>query len=448
MPARQAIRSRLRQATRGWSGSEARREGISEPIELKAGKIRWTPDAEFPEVQVQGVIRKRDHFWSITLFLVNGQDEPKKSRDGAWLFQPELIVESPDGKPIFHRRPTQRDLGKSDPLAYLEEQELAMMYRNSVEFGVGHGVSIHAECPEGVCDHAVRISTKVVPSYEVQKTTPPTEIDFPKLAGLVLDMKELGETATTDFDKKIRPLLVAYEDWIKKREAEIKSPDMKPHKDAGRVTLERCRTALSRIESGLKLLSEDEKAAEAFRFANLAMWQQRYRSIYSQKRRRDQEADLRGIDVPGNRSWYPFQLAFILLNLPGITKLDHKDRTGGSEAVADLLWFPTGGGKTEAYLGLIGVHDGTQTVARNGGRPFGPARRCSVDEIHASAADHPAVSAGHCLDLRMRDDSSGRRKEMGHGALPHRLVGRPEDHSEHDRAGGRIDSARTRAEKL
>ncbi len=58
------------------------------------------------------------------------------------------------------------------------------------------------------------------------------------------------------------------------------------------------------------------------------------------------------IDIPENRSWYPFQLAFILLNLPGITKFDHPERSEAPEAVADLLWFPTGGGKTEAYLGL------------------------------------------------------------------------------------------------
>jgi len=56
--------------------------------------------------------------------------------------------------------------------------------------------------------------------------------------------------------------------------------------------------------------------------------------------------------IPDNRSWYPFQLAFILLNLPGITKFDHPERSEAPEAVADLLWFPTGGGKTEAYLGL------------------------------------------------------------------------------------------------
>jgi hypothetical protein len=100
------------------------------------------------------------------------------------------------------------------------------------------------------------------------------------------------------------------------------------------------------------LLQDDERAADAFRFANLAMWQQRIHTIYAQQRRRDEAVDLQTIDVPANRSWYPFQLAFILLNLPGITNLDHIDRTGDADAVADLLWFPTGGGKTEAYLGL------------------------------------------------------------------------------------------------
>jgi hypothetical protein len=328
------------------------REGISEPIKLKAGKIRWSPDKEFPDVQVQGVVRKRDHFWSVTLFLVNGQEEPKKLRDGAWLFQPELIVESPTHEPIFHKAPSRRDPGKMDPVTYAEEQEMDMLYQHCVEFGVGHGISIHAECAEGAHKRAVRLSTRVVPTYEVPKTTPPTADDFPLLAGLVVDMKELAETSPSDLHQKIRPLLTAYEAWIKYKETELDFPEMKDYKESGKESLERCRKALSRIEEGLNLLAEDENAAEAFRFANLAMWQQRIRTLYSLKRRRDEDVDLKTIDVAANRSWYPFQLAFVLLNLPGITKLDHNDRVGGSEALADLLWFPTGGGKTEAYLGL------------------------------------------------------------------------------------------------
>ena len=59
-----------------------------------------------------------------------------------------------------------------------------------------------------------------------------------------------------------------------------------------------------------------------------------------------------GVYVPDNRRWRLFQLAFILLNLPSVTDLHHSDRSHATDAIADLLWFATGGGKTEAYLGL------------------------------------------------------------------------------------------------
>ena len=86
---------------------------------------------------------------------------------------------------------------------------------------------------------------------------------------------------------------------------------------------------------------------------NRAMWLQRTHSLYSEQVRRGGQPDFdKDIDVPANRTWYPFQLAFILLNLPGISKFDHPDRSDEQTALADLLFFPTGGGKTEAYLGL------------------------------------------------------------------------------------------------
>ncbi len=228
----------------------SQRAAVSEPIPLKPGKLQWAPDAEFPAVQVQGLVRKRDHFWSVTLFLVNGQREPKKLRDSAWLFQPELIVESQEKKPIFHSQPQQKDPGKSDPITFAEEQEMAMLYRHQVEFGVGHGVSLHAECPDGVCDKAYRLSTRVVPTYEVPQTTPPTSADWPKLGEVVLDMKELGETPTSQLEAKLRPLITAYEAWIKDRQADLEKPDMALHQAPGDSALNRCKGALQRDRGG------------------------------------------------------------------------------------------------------------------------------------------------------------------------------------------------------
>ena len=70
------------------------------------------------------------------------------------------------------------------------------------------------------------------------------------------------------------------------------------------------------------------------------------------ERRRGKDTKLEDIDVPRNRSWRPFQLAFVLLSIPSLARTLHKDRTEPLAADADLLWFPTGGGKTEAYLGV------------------------------------------------------------------------------------------------
>ena len=87
---------------------------------------------------------------------------------------------------------------------------------------------------------------------------------------------------------------------------------------------------------------------------------QRVRSEVVRARLADPDADvaalLREHDVPENRSWRPFQLAFVLLCLPGLTDPEHPDAHRGAvdpdDAEVQLLFFPTGGGKTEAYLGL------------------------------------------------------------------------------------------------
>lgn len=329
--------------------------GGSITLPLTEGNIKpKSPDPEFPDIQIQGQIRKRNTHFIVTLFLVNAQEE-LRPKDEFHIFQPKLKVTGEDGHAIFCKRST---VGSKDDL---EERLTAMLYRHHVEFAVGHGISVHAEVSAESSDRATGIETVVVPTYEVPRTAPPTEEDagenpaFGKLQGLVLDMKVLAESDARKLTKQLEPLVIAYKDWIDQEEAKLKDPKegLSQFGDAGQVAISNCRLTLNRIEEGLALLSKDPKACDAFLFMNRAMWLQRTHSIYSERVRRGEQPDFdKDVDEEKNRSWRPFQIAFILLNLPGVTKLDHHDRGVGPEALADLLFFPTGGGKTEAYLGL------------------------------------------------------------------------------------------------
>lgn len=320
---------------------------VSDPISLKDGAaLRWEVHPEFPGVCVEGTVRRQDDEWMVSLFLVNGQDEPERLKDEGWLFQPELSVESANpAKPdVFVRKPRHKTPRSADPLAYAEEQALRMLYRKHLEFAVGHGVSVHAEKSSDPT-RAVRISTRVVPKYEVPKVVAP-KLD------VQLDMKMLAEDPTAT-GSLIR-LTELYGEWIDEQVRLLDDPGalLDGYREVAYGVLDNCRRTRTRIKEGIRLLASDPQAAEAFRFMNRAMWQQRIRTIYSEQVRVGERVNISDIDVPKNRTWYPFQLAFILLNLPGITDLHHAERGTGADAVADLLWFPTGGGKTESYLGL------------------------------------------------------------------------------------------------
>jgi hypothetical protein len=330
-------------------------------LTLKDGLISPIPvDHNCPEVVFQGLARKRSDHWCVTLFLVNEQQEPEKLKDTAWVFQPELMVEGVNGAAVIHKRRLTFESTFADAKAKDEYDQLAMLYRRHVEFAVGHGIGVHVDVSPDP-NHAVRVRTKVVPSYEIPRTTPPRPEDaeinpsFAKLEGLVLDMQLLAEANPKQYGSKLKPLVEAYQDWIDREEKRINDPaeGLATFKNATQQAIARCRSTLKRIEAGLDLLDKDENAAQAFQFMNRAMWLQRTHSLFAERvRRTNNKEDYNAFDIAENRSWYPFQLAFILLNLPGITKFDHPERSEAPEAVADLLWFPTGGGKTEAYLGL------------------------------------------------------------------------------------------------
>lgn len=327
-------------------------------VRMAAGPIGPEfPDPDQPEVTLQGLVRQRRGQWVVTLFLVNEQEEPDKLKDECWIFQPRIRVEGHADRSIFVRRPYGHDAERWDPELLRETRELEMLYRKQVEFASGHGVAVHTETREGDPEHALWIETRVAPTYDVPQQTPPTATDegFEKLAGLELDMAVLAEMPSQEFAAKLSPLTDAYADWIGRERDKVAAAKegLGEYAEVAGSTLDLCEAARQRIEEGITLLSQNEDAAEAFRFANRAMSLQRIHSIYSEARRRGDELSLEEIEAdPKAHSWRPFQLAFVLLNLASTADLHHEQRSHETQALADLLWFPTGGGKTEAYLGL------------------------------------------------------------------------------------------------
>lgn len=329
---------------------------------LQEGELGpWLPEPdEQGGVEVRGRCRRRDGAWSITLFLINNQEEPFERKDLAWIFQPRLIVVAPDMAPVFVQRPTNENLSKLQA----EDIAMRMLYRNEVEFAVGHGVAVHATVSPELPHQATRLETRVIPTYEVERMDPPRPEDVPAMLTAVFDMEVLSKTEMGDFAPKLTPLLDAYEAWIEERAAEIRNPkpDLQPYLERAKENLEECRTALTRMKNGISLLDSNPQAAQAFQFANQAMHQQRIHSIYARAVRQGKNPSLtEEIDVPRARSWRPFQLAFILLNLAAFVDPTHAERA----ELVDLLWFPTGGGKTEAYLGVAAFAMGIRRLQKD-----------------------------------------------------------------------------------
>jgi ribosomal protein L24E len=330
------------------------------------------PDDKFPEVRVQGSIRaksaKGDRL--VTLFLVNAQKEPDTNRDTAWVFQPELIVRSETDaakRAIFRRRPV-LDTDGVDP----EREALEMIYRNRVEFAMGHGVAVHAETA-GDVTLANELRTTVMPQYEVQVTETPglNPSDRPAMREMLssglLDMQILATLDIAPLIDALNTLTRDYAEWIALQRGRI-GEDVVGYGVQAAQALDRCKEIQERLQQGIDTLKADEKALAAFRFANLAMAKQRVRSQYALEVRRGLDVTVDQFDKPEKRTWRPFQLAFLLLSIPSLANLSHPDRVQPVEAYADLLWFPTGGGKTEAYLGVAAF---TMAIRRLQGKPGG-----------------------------------------------------------------------------
>jgi hypothetical protein len=328
-------------------------------VKLVEGRLKARPlhAQHFPRIVVRGRARLHEGSWLVSLFLVNGQED--KPGSAHWMFQASMTVAgAPDTAPFLPRRTVEPSGGDQ-----AERRSLAMTYRFHPEFAVGHGTGVHAEASPADRRRAVRVSTTATPSYEVPHTDVPDphderDHDLPELTDLVLDMSELSRMEADPLRAALLPLVDGYRSWIERQNRSVGDPaaELDAYRTEAADNMRLAGEAADRIQAGIDVLRDDPEALAAFRFANRAMWHQRVHTIAASSRRHTPTTSLQdavqAADLPKNRSWRPFQLAFLLLNLPSLADPGHPERADDHTALADLLWFPTGGGKTEAYLGL------------------------------------------------------------------------------------------------
>ncbi|WP_250437759.1 helicase-related protein [Caballeronia sp. ATUFL_F2_KS9A] len=268
-----------------------------------------------------------------TITLINEEkDAPGSgSRDAKCLFQTELIIRaSLRDEPAIEPRP----LASPDP-SDREALTNALLYRDVSEFATGHGIAAMWDArPNGAVPE---VRTSWMPQAMVAGTSADGHALLSKFRAMWPDALRaawLGiETARESVTNALDAFVGCYGRWIEQT-LEPRLAGFGGELDsAARANFERCMSAYRRMRDGVEVLRSDTAAWTAFALANMAMDRQ---SAFPGK------GDSRRPLV-----WRPFQLAFMLLVIPGLVDPAREDRS-----CMDLLWFPTGGGKTEAYLGL------------------------------------------------------------------------------------------------
>jgi len=288
----------------------------------------------------------------VTICLVNRTELGSGRSDELCIFQGsfDVTVLSLDGKNLVLPYP-EAPAGTLDS----EEKSLALLYRNYQTYAVGHGCAADWGAKDG--DRRTgKVKGECLPVFETPSTTPEIEDDagnpimvaMAPLAGLV--------SGKNGFDELER-VIELYEEWIAKKRTQINGLPSYLQQTATEH-LANCANCAHRMRDGLSYLKAYPLALRAFQLANRAILVQqltrkepRLASYDYKSNRWDFSAAYNDPDtskiVSGQGQWRAFQIAFLLMTLR--SSVEEND---GYRETVELIWFPTGGGKTEAYLAL------------------------------------------------------------------------------------------------
>jgi hypothetical protein len=307
---------------------------------------------------------RRTGQWILTVVLKNGftwkdgvSDEVTTSHT---LFQSHFDVTIEVGSFLPYPQGLVRN-AMTDP----DEMSLDLLYATSQTWAVGHGCSACWDDESGQVP--AEIYADSMPAVELPSMTPDIEVDGNPLVIPMRNLFELddGVSRKSPGWSQLDKLVSGYDNWILKLEDRLRLLTS-PRRETAERHIESCKSCLRRMKNGLSLLSSDLKVLEAFRLANRAMLLQQIAAKSLDKRKIIYDAASRSVRPVGPfkspaellklrveegqifGKWRAFQIAFLLMSIEGVSLPSSADRE-----TVDLIWFPTGGGKTEAYLGVM-----------------------------------------------------------------------------------------------
>ncbi|MHB1141466.1 MAG: helicase-related protein [Sulfuricaulis sp.] len=350
--------SRARQRIESWRRKPRALGRLAIPEADEPGDGRPSVLGELDGVQVVAIVRRVDNVRMITVSVVNrrvatrnrkeDQDQVGALQRDPSIYQVSMRAYHADGEDVFVARPPGIHISDDDAVAH------EVLYRNVKQFAVGHGCAVDWALSSHNSGRATEIRTEWIPAVEVYKAS--AGVDALANSRL-LSVDYLADThKRIEICAELGKLPAAYAEWIASIESSaekvVESFDLRLRARVQAViaeNVEQCRRVHDRLVEGVGLLGTDDDVFEAFRMANAAM------ALSMRRSRRNVEP-----------RWYPFQLAFILMTLASTSNPGHRERQ-----VMDLIWFPTGGGKTEAYLGLVAFVLFHRRLAARGGTSGG-----------------------------------------------------------------------------
>ncbi|MGD0995123.1 MAG: DISARM system helicase DrmA [Candidatus Bathyarchaeia archaeon] len=295
---------------------------------------------------LQNSLTPQGHLY-VSLYLVNEIElsDKKYAKSEEHIFQPQLRIVCPKETLLV---PITSQTNEDD----LEDSSLTLLYKDKLAFARGHLCSatwaeVDPERPHpSIKENPLKwtdgeiigepektlfanptLRTEYLPCFPIQQVTMQPKPEYGNPGPFQACV--LSETwDPVRLDLSLGQIPNQYEQWIKEKKNDVQRLASQ-YRKTGLQHLNSCQNSVLRIKEGIKILKDEEDARLAFCFMNKVMDQQ---SIWKKK---------------GPLTWRLFQIAFILQCLPSIVKEGHEDRR-----LCDMLWFPTAGGKTEAYLGL------------------------------------------------------------------------------------------------